>query len=260
VSKELRVAEQRLEALMREIFTQITPWQRVQLARHPNRPIVNHYLELLFTDVTELHGDRYFRDDPAIVTALARIGGRRVMVVGHRKGRDVKEKVACHFGSPEPEGYRKALRKMKLAERFGLPVVALIDTQGAYPGIGAEERGQAWAIAENIQELTGLRVPIVVAVVGGDPAQADGGRPRAPRHRRRGRPRAARRRAQECRADGGVAEAGDPSGSGAARRRSDRGRPRFAIREVPQDRRSPVLSGRPVATRFSSSGVFSRRN
>ena len=166
VTKELRVAEERAEALTREIFSQLTPWQRVQLARHPNRPLVSHYLDLIFTDVTELHGDRYFRDDPAIVTALARIGGHRVMVVGHRKGRDVKEKVACHFGSPEPEGYRKAMRKMRLAERFGLPVVALIDTQGAYPGIGAEERGQAWAIAENIQDMTGLRVPVVVTVVG----------------------------------------------------------------------------------------------
>ena len=166
VAKELRAAEQRAEALMREIFSQLTPWQRVQLARHPNRPLVNHYLDLMFTDLMELHGDRYFRDDPAIVTALARIGGRRCLVVGHRKGRDVKEKVACHFGSPEPEGYRKAMRKMRLAERFGVPVVALIDTQGAYPGIGAEERGQAWAIAENIQDMTGLRVPVVVAVVG----------------------------------------------------------------------------------------------
>ena len=166
VTKELRVAEERLASLMREIFSQLTPWQRVQLARHPNRPLVNHFLDLMFTDVTELHGDRLFGDDPAVVTALARIAGRRVMVVGHRKGRDVKEKVACRFGSANPEGYRKAIRKMRLAERFGLPIVALIDTPGAYPGLGAEERGQAWAIAENIQDMTGLRVPIVVAVVG----------------------------------------------------------------------------------------------
>jgi acetyl-CoA carboxylase carboxyl transferase subunit alpha len=166
VVKELRVAEERLAALMREIFSQLTPWQRVQLARHPNRPLVNHFLDLMFTDVTELHGDRLFGDDPAVVTALARIAGRRVMVVGHRKGRDVKEKVACRFGSANPEGYRKAIRKMRLAERFGIPIVALIDTPGAYPGLGAEERGQAWAIAENIQDMTGLRVPIVVAVVG----------------------------------------------------------------------------------------------
>jgi acetyl-CoA carboxylase carboxyl transferase subunit alpha len=166
VSRELRAAEDRAAALTREIFSQLTPWQRVQLARHANRPLVNHYLELLFTELTELHGDRYFGDDPAIVTALARIDGRRVMVVGHRKGRDVKEKVACHFGMANPEGYRKALRKMKLAERFGLPIVALIDTPGANPDIGAEERGQAWAIAENIQDMTGLAVPIVAAVVG----------------------------------------------------------------------------------------------
>ncbi len=166
VTRELRVAEERASALMREIFSQLTPWQRVQLARHPSRPLVSQYLELMFTDVMELHGDRCFGDDPAVVTALARIGGRRVMVVGHRKGRDVKEKVACRFGSANPEGYRKAIRKMRLAERFGLPIVALIDTPGAYPGLGAEERGQAWAIAENIQDMTGLRVPIVVAVVG----------------------------------------------------------------------------------------------
>jgi acetyl-CoA carboxylase carboxyl transferase subunit alpha len=166
VAKELRVAETRLASLMREIFSQLTPWQRVQLARHPNRPLVNHLLDLMFTDVTELHGDRLFGDDPAVVTALARIAGRRVMVVGHRKGRDVKEKVACRFGSANPEGYRKAIRKMRLAERFGLPIVALIDTPGAYPGLGAEERGQAWAIAENIQDMTGLRVPIVATVIG----------------------------------------------------------------------------------------------
>jgi acetyl-CoA carboxylase carboxyl transferase subunit alpha len=166
VAKELRAAEERLAALTREIFGQLTPWQRVQLARHPNRPLTNHYLDLMFTDVMELHGDRAFGDDPAVVTALARIGGRRVMVVGHRKGRDVKEKVACRFGSANPEGYRKALRKMHVAERFGLPIVALIDTPGAYPGLGAEERGQAWAIAENLEDMTGLRVPVVVTVVG----------------------------------------------------------------------------------------------
>jgi acetyl-CoA carboxylase carboxyl transferase subunit alpha len=166
VTKELRAAEERAAALMREIFSQLAPWQRVQLARHANRPLVNYYLDRMFTDVTELHGDRAFGDDPAIVTALARIEGRRVMVVGHRKGRDVKEKVACRFGSANPEGYRKALRKMKLAERFGLPIVALIDTPGAYPGLEGEERGQAWAIAENIQDMTGLRVPIVVVVIG----------------------------------------------------------------------------------------------
>jgi acetyl-CoA carboxylase carboxyl transferase subunit alpha len=166
VAKELRAAEERVAALTREIYGQLTPWQRVQLARHPNRPLVSHYLDLMFTDVTELHGDRAFGDDPAIVTALARIAGRRVMVVGHRKGRDVKEKVACRFGSANPEGYRKAIRKMRLAERFGVPVVALIDTPGAYPGLGAEERGQAWAIAENIQDMTGLKVPIVACVVG----------------------------------------------------------------------------------------------
>jgi acetyl-CoA carboxylase carboxyl transferase subunit alpha len=166
LSREIREAELRAEALTREIFSRLSPWERVQLARHPSRPLTADYAERMFTDVLELHGDRRFGDDPAILTALARIGRFRVLLVGHRKGRDVKEKVACHFGSAHPEGYRKAMLKMRLVERFGLPVVSLVDTPGAYPGIGAEERGQAWAIAENIQDMTGLRVPIVVAVIG----------------------------------------------------------------------------------------------
>ncbi len=166
VSAEIRSAEARLDALTREIFARLSAWERVQLARHPNRPLVADYVQLMCTDVVELHGDRGFADDPAILTALARLGPFRVVVVGHRKGADVKEKMACHFGMPHPEGYRKAMLKMRLAERFGLPIVCLVDTPGAYPGIGAEERGQAWAIAENIQDMTGLRVPVVVAVVG----------------------------------------------------------------------------------------------
>jgi acetyl-CoA carboxylase carboxyl transferase subunit alpha len=166
LSKEIRAAEQRAEALTREIFSRLSPWERVHLARHPNRPLVSDYVERMCSEVVELHGDRRFGDDRAVLTALARLGPHRVLVVGHRKGRDVKEKVACNFGMPNPEGYRKALLKMRLAERFGLPVVALVDTSGAYPGIGAEERGQAWAIAESIQDMSGLRVPVVVAVVG----------------------------------------------------------------------------------------------
>ncbi|MCE9634139.1 MAG: acetyl-CoA carboxylase carboxyltransferase subunit alpha [Planctomycetes bacterium] len=166
LSKEIRDHELRSENLIREIFARLSPWQRVQVARHPNRPLVSDYAESWLTDPMELHGDRRFGDDPAILTTLGRIGSHRVLLVGHRKGKDVKEKVACHFGMAHPEGYRKAMLKMRLAERFGLPIVCLIDTPGAYPGIGAEERGQAWAIAENIQDMTGLRVPVVVAVVG----------------------------------------------------------------------------------------------
>lgn len=165
-SKDIREKEERAEALTREIFSRLSAWDRVQLARHSRRPTLMHYVDAMCTDTMELHGDRGFRDDPAIFTALAHLGSHRVMVVGHRKGRDLKEKLACHFGSAHPEGYRKAMLKMRLAERFGVPIVALVDTQGAYPGIGAEERGQAWAIAENIQDMFGIRVPIVVAVIG----------------------------------------------------------------------------------------------
>ena len=166
LSSEIRTAEERAEALTREIFSRLSAWERVQLARHPNRPLVADYVELMCDDAMELHGDRGVADDPAILTALARIGSYRVMLVGHRKGSDVKEKMACRFGMPNPEGYRKAMLKMRLAERFGMPIVCLVDTPGAYPGIGAEERGQAWAIAENIQDMMGLRVPMVVAVIG----------------------------------------------------------------------------------------------
>lgn len=166
LAPEIRALEARMEAMTREIFSRLSPWERVQLARHARRPLVTDYADRMLTDSMELHGDRRFGDDPAILTALGRIGAHRVLLVGHRKGRDVKEKVACHFGMAHPEGYRKAMLKMRLAERFGLSIVCLIDTPGAYPGIEAEERGQAWAIAENIQDMTGLRVPIVVAVIG----------------------------------------------------------------------------------------------
>jgi acetyl-CoA carboxylase carboxyl transferase subunit alpha len=166
VEGEIRALEERFETLTREVFSRLSAWERVQIARHPRRPLVSDYAERMLTDAMELHGDRRFGDDKAILTSLGRMGRHRVLLVGHRKGRDVKEKVACNFGMAHPEGYRKAMLKMRLAERFGVAVVCLIDTPGAYPGLGAEERGQAWAIAENIQDMTGLRVPIVVAVVG----------------------------------------------------------------------------------------------
>jgi acetyl-CoA carboxylase carboxyl transferase subunit alpha len=168
LSEEIREKEDQAGALTREIFSRISAWERVQLSRHVNRPLTEDYLEQMCGESLELHGDRGYADDPAIVTALARLGNHRVMLVGHRKGPpgDIEGKKACNFGMANPEGYRKAMLKMRLAERFGLPIVALIDTPGAYPGIGAEERGQAWAIAENIQDMTGLRVPVVVAVIG----------------------------------------------------------------------------------------------
>ncbi len=166
LSAEIREAEARAQALTREIFARLSPWERVQLARHVDRPQVADYVESMFTDVVELHGDRGFADDHAILTALARLGPHRVMLVGHRKGRDLKERKACNFGMPNPEGYRKAILKMRLAERFGVPIVCLVDTPGAYPGIGAEERGQAWAIAENIEAMSALRTPVVVIVIG----------------------------------------------------------------------------------------------
>jgi acetyl-CoA carboxylase carboxyl transferase subunit alpha len=152
--------------LLQRIYDNLTPWQTVQVARHPKRPLLMDYMNLMFKDVRTVHGDRCFGDDKAIVTALGQIGRHRVMIVGQNKGREIKEKVACNFGCPNPEGYRKALLKMKLAEKYGLPIVTLIDTPGAYPGIGAEERGQAQAIAVNLMEMSRLRVPIVCIVIG----------------------------------------------------------------------------------------------
>jgi acetyl-CoA carboxylase carboxyl transferase subunit alpha len=154
------------DKLIRKIFSELTPWDRVRLARHPRRPHAIDYIEAAFTDFLELYGDRCFGDDKAIICGLARLDGMRVMVVGHRKGRSTEERVAANFGCAHPEGYRKALLKMQLAEKFGVPVVTLIDTQGAFPGIGAEERGQAGAIARNIQLMSALRVPIVSVVIG----------------------------------------------------------------------------------------------
>lgn len=154
------------DKLIRKIFSELTPWDRVRLARHPRRPHSTDYIEHAFTGFLELHGDRVFGDDRAIVCGLANLGERRVLVVAHRKGKTTKERVAANFGCAHPEGYRKAMLKMRLAERFRVPIVTLIDTQGAFPGIGAEERGQAGAIAKSILEMSTLRVPVVSVVIG----------------------------------------------------------------------------------------------
>lgn len=162
----IRELQIRQTELLQQIYSNLTAWQTVQVARHPRRPLLGDYLSMMFKDVRTLHGDRCFGDDKAIVTALGQIGRHKVMIIGQNKGRDIKEKIACNFGCPNPEGYRKALRKMKFAEKFGLPIVTLIDTPGAYPGVGAEERGQAQAIAVNLMEMSRLRVPIVCVVIG----------------------------------------------------------------------------------------------
>jgi acetyl-CoA carboxylase carboxyl transferase subunit alpha len=166
VQDEVAKLEVKLARMRDEIYRNLTPVERVQLARHPKRPYTLDYIELAFSDFTELHGDRSFRDDQAIVGGWARLEGRSVMLIGHQKGRDMKENLRRNFGMPHPEGYRKALRLMQLSEKFGHPVVTLIDTPGAYPGIGAEERGQAEAIARNLREMARLRVPIVAVVIG----------------------------------------------------------------------------------------------
>src|SRR5215207_8674609 len=165
-SKELRQLRMNYTSLLRKTYEKLSAWETVQVARHPQRPLFKDYAELLCREFRELHGDRHFGDDPAIKCGLARMAGHKVMLIGHHKGRDTKEKVKCYFGLAHPEGYRKALRCMKLAEKFGLPVVTLIDTPGAYPGIGAEERGQAEAIARNLMEMSRLRTPIVSIVCG----------------------------------------------------------------------------------------------
>lgn len=166
LSAEITEIRRSLVAMIRKKFAALTPWEVVQVARHPDRPQTADYIEAFVQDFKELHGDRHFRDDKAVVCGFGRIGGERVMVLGHRKGRDTREKVACYFGCAHPEGYWKALRCMRLAEKFGLPVVEFIDTQGAYPGIGAEERGVAEAIAVNLREMSRLRVPIVGVIIG----------------------------------------------------------------------------------------------
>jgi acetyl-CoA carboxylase carboxyl transferase subunit alpha len=166
VAREIAPLEAKLAELRSEIYRNLTPYQRVQVARHPRRPYALDYINGLFADFIELHGDRLYRDDPAIVGGLGRLHGRSVVVIGQQKGRDIKENLKRNFGMPHPEGYRKALRLMRLAERFRLPIVTLIDTPGAHPGLGAEERGQAEAIARNIEDMASLRTPIVVAIVG----------------------------------------------------------------------------------------------
>jgi acetyl-CoA carboxylase carboxyl transferase subunit alpha len=166
VSKEVAPLERKLADLRTEIYRSLTPMQRVQVARHPKRPYTLDYLRTVFSDFVELHGDRLYRDDPAIVGGWARLDDASVMVIGHQKGRDTKDNLRRNFGMAHPEGYRKALRLMRLAEKFGAPVITLVDTPGAYPGLGAEERGQAEAIARNLLEMAGLRTPIITAVVG----------------------------------------------------------------------------------------------
>lgn len=151
---------------LEEIYGTLSSWDTVRVARHPDRPQTRDYIGLMCRDFCELHGDRRYGDDPAIVTGFARIGRHKVLVVGHQKGKDTQEKLACHFGCAHPEGYRKALAKMKLAEKYGVPIVTLVDTPGAYPGLGAEERGQAEAIAVNLREMSRLRTPIVSVVIG----------------------------------------------------------------------------------------------
>lgn len=163
---ELRRLEDKAAVLAREVFAGLTPMQKVQLSRHPSRPYSPDYIERLFEDFEELHGDRRFADDPAIIAGLGRYHGRSVAIVGHRKGRSTKENLLYNFGMPNPEGYRKAIRVYELAERFGLPIFTFIDTSGAYPGIGAEERGQSEAIGASIEAMSRVTVPIISTVIG----------------------------------------------------------------------------------------------
>lgn len=166
LSGEIASMQKKLDKLRAEIYSNLTRWQRVQISRHSRRPYTLDYVELMTTEWVEIHGDRYFADDPAMVGGFARIDGRPVMIVGQQKGRDTKQKLYRNFGMAHPEGYRKARRLFYLAEKFGLPIVILIDTPGAFPGIGAEERGQAEAIARNIEAMFQIKVPIVVVIIG----------------------------------------------------------------------------------------------
>lgn len=165
-SDEVRVMRRELDSLTAKIYQNLSAWQTVQVARHPNRPQTSDYLELIFEEFVELHGDRAFGDDRALITGFAKIADYRVLVVGHQKGKHLKERNERFFGCAHPEGYRKALVKMKLAEKFKLPVICLIDTPGAFPGVGAEERGQAQMIAVNLLEMSRLRTPIICTVIG----------------------------------------------------------------------------------------------
>jgi acetyl-CoA carboxylase carboxyl transferase subunit alpha len=166
ISEEISRLESKKQTLTREIYAKLTPWQIAQVARHPQRPYTLDYVEHIFTDFNELHGDRAFADDRAIIGGLARFNGQSCVVIGHQKGRDTREKITRNFGMPRPEGYRKALRLMKLAEKFRVPIFTFVDTPGAYPGIGAEERGQSEAIGHNLYAMAELRVPVICAVIG----------------------------------------------------------------------------------------------
>ena len=166
LQSEVKKLETRLNHLKKETYLQITPWQRVQLARHPQRPYMLDYVQMIFSDFVEFHGDRTFADDKALVCGFAKLEDQTFLVMGHQKGRDAKENIMRNFGSAHPEGYRKSLRLMKMAEKFDIPIVAFVDTPGAYPGVGAEERGQAYTIALNIREMARVQVPILVIVIG----------------------------------------------------------------------------------------------
>ncbi|MBL8425993.1 MAG: acetyl-CoA carboxylase carboxyltransferase subunit alpha [Dechloromonas sp.] len=166
ISEEIERLEKKSGQLTKDIYAKLTPWQISQVARHPQRPYTLDYVQHIFTDFEELHGDRAFADDHAIVGGLARFNGQPVMIIGHQKGRDTKEKIYRNFGMPRPEGYRKALRLMKLAEKFGIPVMTFVDTPGAYPGIDAEERGQSEAIGRNLYVMAELKVPVIVTIIG----------------------------------------------------------------------------------------------
>lgn len=165
-SGQIRKLQRSQTRELTSLYGGLSAWQTVQVSRHPQRPLLGDYLNLMVKDFRELHGDRCFGDDRAIITALGQIGRQKILIVGQNKGRETKEKIECNFGCPNPEGYRKALVKMKMAEKFGLPIVTLIDTPGAYPGIGAEERGQAQAIAVNLMEMSRLKVPVICIVIG----------------------------------------------------------------------------------------------
>lgn len=166
ISSEIKKLEKKVKELRNDIYSNITPWQRTQIARHPERPYTLDYINYLTTDFIELHGDRRYGDDPSIVGGICKINNQPFMIIGHQKGRGLKERISRNFGQPNPEGYRKAMRLMKLAERFQIPVLTMIDTPGAYPGIGAEERGQAEAIATNLMEMSRLKTIIISIVIG----------------------------------------------------------------------------------------------
>jgi len=166
LSSEVKKLEEKLGQLKKDIYGKLNAWQRVQIARHPQRPYTLDYINMIMSDFIELHGDRSFGDDKAIVTGFAKFNNQKIMVIGHQKGRDIKENLKCNFGCAHPEGYRKALRMMQLAQKFDLPIVIFIDTPGAYPGVGAEERGQAQAIALNLREMTSIGVPIIAIIIG----------------------------------------------------------------------------------------------